>query len=64
MNPSFLWWFCHIFLDGSLIAWKTNKHVAVSRLSAKAELRAMARMTTEVTWLGGYLRILVFLFLY
>jgi hypothetical protein len=39
------------FFDGSLIAWKTKKQVAVSRLSAEAELRAMTLVTAEVTWL-------------
>ena len=40
-----------VFLGCSLIAWKTKKHVAVSRSSAEAELRAMALVTAEVTWL-------------
>jgi hypothetical protein len=40
-----------VFLDGSLIAWKTKKQVAVSRSSAEAELRAMALVIAEVTWL-------------
>lgn len=40
-----------VFLGGSLIAWKTKKQVAVSRSSAEAELRAMALLTAEVTWL-------------
>jgi hypothetical protein len=40
-----------VFLGSSLIAWKTKKQVVVSRSSAEAELRAMALMTTEVTWL-------------
>jgi hypothetical protein len=40
-----------VFLGGSLIAWKTKKQVVVSRSSAEAELRAMALVTTEVTWL-------------
>jgi hypothetical protein len=38
-----------VFLDGSLIAWKTKKQVAVSRLSAEAELCAMTLVTAEVT---------------
>ena len=38
------------FFGGSLIAWKTKQQVAVSRSSAEAELRAMALLTTEVTW--------------
>jgi hypothetical protein len=40
-----------VFFCGSLIAWKTKKQVAVSRSSAEAELRAMALVTAEVTWL-------------
>jgi hypothetical protein len=39
------------FLDSSLIAWKTKKQTAVSCSSAEAELRAMATVTAEVTWL-------------
>jgi hypothetical protein len=46
----FLSTYC-VFLDGSLIAWKTKKQVVVSRSSAKAELRAMTLVTAEVTWL-------------
>ncbi|CAM8988652.1 unnamed protein product [Rhodiola kirilowii] len=40
-----------VFLGGSLIAWKTKKQTAVSRSSVEAELRAMALLTAEVTWL-------------
>jgi hypothetical protein len=39
------------FFCGSLIAWKTKKYVAVSRSSGEVELRAMALVTAEVTWL-------------
>ena len=39
------------FLVGSLIAWKTKKQTAVSRSSAEAELRTMALLMAEVTWL-------------
>jgi hypothetical protein len=41
----------YVFLSGSLISWKTKKQVAVSRSSAEVELRAMALVTTVVTWL-------------
>jgi len=34
-----------------LIAWKTKKQTTVSHSSAEAELRAMATVTAEVTWL-------------
>jgi hypothetical protein len=40
-----------VFLHGSLIAWKTKKQVAVSRLSAEAKLCAMTLVTEDVTWL-------------
>jgi hypothetical protein len=40
-----------VFFGGSLIAWKTKKQTTVSRLSVEAELRAMALLTIEVTWL-------------
>jgi hypothetical protein len=38
-----------VFLGGSLIAWKTKKQVAISHLSAEAELNAMALVTAKVT---------------
>jgi hypothetical protein len=40
-----------VFLGGSLIVWNTKKQIAVSRLSVEADLRAMALLTAEVTWL-------------
>jgi histone deacetylase 1/2 len=40
-----------VFLGGSLIAWKTKKQTAVFRSSVDAELRAIALLTAEVTWL-------------
>src|SRR5438128_7119079 len=40
-----------VFLGSSLIAWKTKKQTVVSRSSAEAELRALACVTAEVTWL-------------
>jgi hypothetical protein len=41
-----------VFLSGSLIVWKTKKQIAVARLSAGAELRAIALVTVEITWLS------------
>ena len=40
-----------VFLGSSLIAWKTKKPTTLSRLSVEAELRAMAAVTAEITWL-------------
>ena len=40
-----------VFFGGSLTAWKTKKQTVVSHSSAEAELRAMALLTAEVTWL-------------
>ncbi|WVZ71148.1 LOW QUALITY PROTEIN: hypothetical protein U9M48_019768 [Paspalum notatum var. saurae] len=44
-----------VFLGCSLIAWKTKKQTAVSRSSTEVELRAMALVTAEVTWLRSLL---------
>jgi hypothetical protein len=40
-----------VFLGSSLIAWKTKKQIVVCRSSAEAELRVLAFVTAEVTWL-------------
>jgi hypothetical protein len=40
-----------VFFGGSLIAWKTKKQTVIFRSSVEAELRAMALLTAEVTWL-------------
>jgi hypothetical protein len=40
-----------VFLSFFLIGWKTKKQIVVSRSSAEAELRALACVTAEVTWL-------------
>jgi hypothetical protein len=40
-----------VFFCSFLITWKTKKQVSVSRSSVEAELRAMALVTADVTWL-------------
>ncbi|XP_048493046.1 uncharacterized mitochondrial protein AtMg00810-like [Beta vulgaris subsp. vulgaris] len=39
-----------IFLEVSLISWKTKKQKTVSKSSAEAELRSMSKSASEVTW--------------
>jgi hypothetical protein len=41
--------FLPIVFFGSLIAWKTKKHIAVSRSSVEVELHVMVVVTAEVT---------------
>jgi hypothetical protein len=40
-----------VFLDGSLVAWKTKKQITVSRSNAEVELHGMDLLIAEVTWL-------------
>lgn len=40
-----------VFLGSSLISWKNKKQIVVAHSSAEAELRALACVTDEVTWL-------------
>ncbi|XP_060974264.1 uncharacterized mitochondrial protein AtMg00810-like [Cannabis sativa] len=47
--------FC-IFLGDCLISWKTKKQPTVSKSSAKAEYRALAATTSELTWLQYLLK--------
>lgn len=44
-----------VFLGSSLIAWKMKNQIAVACSNAEAELRAMAALTAEVTWLRWFL---------
>ncbi|GJR33124.1 hypothetical protein Tco_1109356 [Tanacetum coccineum] len=41
--------FC-VKLNGSLISWKSKKQHTLSKSSAEAEYKAMASITSEVTW--------------
>ncbi|GKE62419.1 hypothetical protein Tco_1512786, partial [Tanacetum coccineum] len=47
--------FC-IKLNGSLISWKSKKQHTLAKSSAEAEYRAMAYVTSEVTWILKILR--------
>ncbi|GKC71343.1 ribonuclease H-like domain-containing protein, partial [Tanacetum coccineum] len=47
--------FC-VKLNGSLISWKSKKQHTLSKSSAKAEYKAMASVTSEVTWILKILR--------
>ncbi|GJT73269.1 ribonuclease H-like domain-containing protein [Tanacetum coccineum] len=47
--------FC-IKLNGSLISWKSKKQHTLAKSSIEAEYRAMASVTSEVTWILKILR--------
>jgi hypothetical protein len=46
----FVTWFC-IFIDGSLISWKSKKQQIVSRSFAEAEYRVIASTCCELIWM-------------
>ncbi|KAL5537677.1 hypothetical protein UlMin_043566 [Ulmus minor] len=47
--------FC-VFMENSLVSWKSKKQHIVSRSSAEAEYRAMANTSCEITWLLALLK--------
>ena len=47
--------FC-VYLDTSLISWKSKKQVVASRSSTESEYRSMAQATCEIIWLQHLLR--------
>ncbi|GKD04394.1 putative RNA-directed DNA polymerase [Tanacetum coccineum] len=39
-----------VFVNGSLVSWKSKRHATLSKSSAEAEYRAMASVTCEIMW--------------
>jgi hypothetical protein len=44
-----------MFLDNTLISWKSKKQDKVSKSSTKSEYHAMSFACSEITWLHGLL---------
>ncbi|KAD4384247.1 hypothetical protein E3N88_24415 [Mikania micrantha] len=49
-----------VFVGGNLVSWKSKKQHTVSRSSAESEYRAMADVTSEMTWVRRLLKELGF----
>ena len=45
-----------LFLNGSLVSWKSKKQNTLSKSSAEAEYRALASVTSEIVWVLKILR--------
>ncbi|GJZ59527.1 ribonuclease H-like domain-containing protein, partial [Tanacetum coccineum] len=41
----------YVFVNGSLVSWKSKKQNTLSKSSTKAEYRALASVTSEVIWI-------------
>ena len=41
----------HTFVEGNLVTWRSKKHNAVAKSSAKAKFRAVAQGICEVLWI-------------
>ena len=51
-----------VFLEDSVITWKSKKQVTVSLSSAEAEYRSMRRLVDELSWLSRLLHELTLTF--